>query len=204
MNKGRPLDPVWEHFEGKDGNKAKCLECGSESAPLVERMRAHFNKYHVAKDGETPKPRKQIKIEKFVVKTAILDNDKFDVSVAKFFYANNISFNCVDSVTFKYLVNDLHPGYKPPNRKPLAGQLLDTACAELEGEAKKATNGSKATFCLDGWSNVANDPIIASSIQVSNKVHIVDIIDTNDEKHTSVNLARIAQDNMKKPWRNTM
>ena len=203
MNKGRPLDPVWEHFEGKDGNKSKCLECGSESAPLVERMRTHFNKYHVAKDGETPNPRKQIKIKKFV-KTAILDNDKLDVSVAKFFYANNISFNCVDSVTFKNLVNDLHPGYKPPNRKPLAGQLLDTACAELEGEAKKATNGSKATFCLDGWSNVANDPIIASSIQVSNKVHIVDIIDTNDEKHTSVNLARIAQDHMKKPWRNTM
>ena len=127
-----------------------------------------------------------------------------DASVAKFFYANNLSFNCVDSVTFKKLVNDLHPGYKPPNRKRLAGQLLDTACAELEGEAKKATNGSKATFCLDGWSNVPNDPIIASSIQVSNKVYIDDIIDTNYEKDTSVNLARIAQNHMKKPWRNTM
>ena len=116
------------------------------------------------------------------MKKAKLDKDKFDVSVAKFFYANNISFNCVDSVTFKSLVNDLHPGYKPPNRKRLAGELLDTVCAELEREAKKATNGSMATFCLDGWSNVAKDPIIASSIQVSNKVYIVDIIDTNDEK----------------------
>ena len=132
MNKGRPLDPIWEHFERKDGNKAKCLECGSESAALVERMRTHFNKYHVAKDEETPTPRKQIKIEKFVGKTAKLDKDKFDVSVANFFYANNISFNCVDSVTFKNLVNDLHPGYKPPNRKRLAGELLDTVCAELE------------------------------------------------------------------------
>ena len=47
MNKGRPLDPIWEHFERKDGNKAKCLECDSESAALVERMRTHFNKYHV-------------------------------------------------------------------------------------------------------------------------------------------------------------
>ena len=49
MNKGRPLDPIWEHFERKDGNKAKCLESGSKSAALVERMRTHFNKYHVAK-----------------------------------------------------------------------------------------------------------------------------------------------------------
>ena len=63
MNKGRPLDPIWEDFKRKDGNKAKCLECGSESAALVERMRTHFNKYHVAKDEETPTPRKQIKIE---------------------------------------------------------------------------------------------------------------------------------------------
>ena len=75
MNKGRPLDPIWEHFERKDGNKAKCLECGSESAALVERM------------------------------------------------------HCFTLLT---------------------------------------------------------------------KVYIVDIIDTNDEKHTSVNLARIAQDHMKK------
>ena len=70
-------------------------------------MPTHFNKYHVAKDERTPTPRKQIKIEKFVVKTAKLDKDKFDVSVAKFFYANNISFNCVDSVTFKNLLNEL-------------------------------------------------------------------------------------------------
>ena len=156
MNKGRPLDPIWEHFERKDGNKAKCLECGSESAALVERMRTHFNKYHVAKDEETPTPRKQIKIEKFVVKTTKLDKDKFDVSVAKFFYANNISFNCVDSVTFKNLVNHLHPGYKPPNRKRLAGELLDTVCAEHDDFKKigdvKITNFVKAQVLLGNLS----------------------------------------------------
>ena len=75
---------------------------------------------------------------------------------------------------------------------------MDTVCCELEDKAKKAANGTMATFCLDGWSNVANDPIIASSIQVHNKVYIVDIIDTNDEKHSAENLAIIADDHMQK------
>ena len=67
MKKGRPLDAVWQHFERQDGNKAKCLECGSIFSALVERMQVHYNKFH-AKLDEASAP-KQVKSEKFVVKT---------------------------------------------------------------------------------------------------------------------------------------
>ncbi len=112
--------------------------------------------------------------------------------MAKFFYGNNVAFNAADSATLKSLFNTMHPRYRPPNRERLEGELFDTVCSELEDEAKKATNGAFATLSLDGWSIVANDPIIASSIQVNDKVYIVDVIDTNDEQHTAENLARIS------------
>ena len=68
----------------------------------------------------------------------------------------------------------------------ISNDLLDTVCGELQDNAKKNTNGKFATFCLNGWSNVANDPIVASSIQVDDIVYIVDIIDTEDQQDGNV------------------
>lgn len=48
-----------------------------------------------------------------------------DQKISEFFYANNISFNVADSGAFIDMVNALRLGYNPPNRKRLAGQLLD-------------------------------------------------------------------------------
>ena len=201
MNKGRPLDQIWTQFEKTNTGKAKCKDCGCEFAALVERMKTHYSKFHAKTAQDDATAPKQRKMEPFVVKTSKSQQEQFDIGVAKF-YANNIPFKAVQSDIFKSLVSQLHPGYKPPTRMRISNDLLDTVCGELQDNAKKNTNGKFATFCLDGWSNVANDPIVASSVQVDDIVYIVDIIDTGDQKHTGENLCQIALQHIEKAKEN--
>ena len=63
----------------------------------------------------------------------------------------------------------------------------------MEEKSKTKLSGKNVTICIDGWSNVSNEPIIASSIQLGNKVYIVGSIDTSGESHTSEYLATVAE-----------
>ena len=77
-------------------------------------------------------------INKFVSKTSGQDKKKMDLSVAKFFYACNISFNVVESDAFRNLIHILRPSYKPPSRKELAGNLLDSVHSQMEELVKES------------------------------------------------------------------
>ena len=116
-----------------------------------------------------------------------------DILIGKFFFAKNLQFQAADSVHFKKLIKDLRPGYSPPDRKTLSGKILTNVYNELTQQAKNVLSGSKVTLCLDGWSNINNDPIIASSIQYRDKVYLVNSIDTTGHPHTGENLAEIAE-----------
>ena len=67
---------------------------------------------------------------------------KIDLTVAKFLYGCNISFNVVESNAFPNLIHRLRPSYKLPSHKELAGSLLDSVHTEIEESVKKFLKGS--------------------------------------------------------------
>ena len=78
---------------------------------------------------------------------------------------------------FKDMVKKLHPGYKLPNRKEIAGPLLDDVYDEFKEEAKLKVRSGKVCFCIDGWTNVAHDAVIGMSIQHEEDVFLVKCVD---------------------------
>ena len=47
--------------------------------------------------------------------------------------------------------------------------MLDTVNDNLEEDMKTAISGKTATYIEDGWSNIHNEPVIASCLQVEGK-----------------------------------
>ena len=73
----------------------------------------------------------------------------------------------------------LRPGYTPPpNRKDIAGSLLDNVYGGLKEDMLEAVSGKTATLVEDGWSNIHNEPVIASCLQVGKEVYFLDSHDT--------------------------
>lgn len=85
------------------------------------------------------------------------------------------------------MISALRPGYDSPNRKRLAGQLLDEADKSvdllMEEELKNATG---ITLMLDGWSNTCADSIIGLSIQTGKEIYLLDAIECGSEKKSRV------------------
>ncbi|KAF0288517.1 Mediator of RNA polymerase II transcription subunit 20 [Amphibalanus amphitrite] len=55
--------------------------------------------------------------------------------------------------------------YDPPNRKAIAGRLLDQTYDKMKAEMREAlAKTSEVTLVQDGWSDVSNSPVIAHTI----------------------------------------
>ena len=140
----------------------------------------------------------QTNIGEYIVKTNSDYKHELDVQVAKFFFACNIPFNAVEHKEFITLVKNLRPGYTPPNRKTLSGTLLDEMTCNLENEMKSQLQGKECTLVQDGWSNIHNDPVIASCLQVENKVFFLEATDCSDNQKT----AEFCRDKLKDSMKN--
>ncbi|GFT38679.1 uncharacterized protein NPIL_229751 [Nephila pilipes] len=105
-----------------------------------------------------------------------------DLVLAKMFYACNIPFAIVESESFKNLIHILRPSFKPPSHKELAGPLLDAVYNEMDGLVCKNLKGKEGTLVIDGWSNIHNEPIIVSYIQVTEESYLVDVENTGTTK----------------------
>ena len=82
------------------------------------------------------------------------------------------------------MVNNLLPGYKPPNSKAIGGVLLDEVYNELKCGAKDILNGCLVSLCVDGWSNVSSDSVMGMSVQHKDKVFLVRSVDASGNKNT--------------------
>jgi len=81
------------------------------------------------------------------------------------------------------------PGYKPPNRKQLAGPLLDNAEESVSKELSNQLKDCTITLVQDGWSSIKNDPIIVSSIHtdtvIGPKTFLLNTVDCSSESKTA-------------------
>ena len=101
--------------------------------------------------------------------------DIIDNKVAKFFFGCNIPFSTIERPLFVELVDALRPGYKLPSRKTLANKHLDEVTKEIEDDMKANLKGKKSvTLVEDGWSNIHNDPVIATWLNVDGRAYLLD------------------------------
>ncbi|KAJ8893847.1 hypothetical protein PR048_006448 [Dryococelus australis] len=85
------------------------------------------------------------------------------------------------------MVKDLRPGYEPPNRKQLAGPLLNPVYEQLNQEASLELSGQSVTLMQDRWSrpNLHNDPVIANVLSIGNKSYFISAIDAGTNAKAS-------------------
>ena len=103
-------------------------------------------------NDETVPPKKrcvQSDLQTFVVKTHGKLKHDIDLQVAKYFYANNVSFSTAEHLEFVNMITMLKPGYSPPNRKTLAGPLLRETTELLQDEMQKKSCGKDSTLIED-------------------------------------------------------
>ena len=87
----------------------------------------------------------------------------------------------------------LRPGYKLPSRKTLANKHLDEVTKEIEDDMKANQKGKSVTLVEDGWSNIHNDPVIASCLNVDGRAYFLDAHDTGTMPKTAENCKNLCQ-----------
>ena len=118
---------------------------------------------------------------------------QLDLQIARFFYACNIPFNIAQHKEFKAMISLLRPGYSPPNRKILAGNLLNTVHERINEHICEQTRGKEVTLIQDGWSDIHNNPVIATSIHTGSKSYFLNAVDTGANKKTASFCAELFQ-----------
>lgn len=139
-------------------------------------------------------------ITNFLVRTTTEEAQKLDIQLAKYFFATNTAFNHVEHVEFKKLCAQLRPGYNPPSRKKLSTTLLDEVFLETVNEFKDVLQDQNVCMSLDGWSNVHREPIVCAVVTnvQTGTLHLIDTINTEDNKHDFDYLCQISVAAIKK------
>lgn len=143
---------------------------------------------------------KKSNLDNFVVKTSAEESQKFDIQIAKYFFASNTPFNHIEHREFKNLCELLHPGYNPPSRKKLSTTLLDDVFENTCNEFKTELIGKNVCMSLDGWSNIHREPVVCAVVTdvTTEKGYLIDTINTEDNKHDSEYLLQISVAAIKK------
>ena len=136
-------------------------------------------------------------MDKFVLKTSVEEKNEIDLQFARMVYATNSPFNFVEHREVKKMARMLRPGYKPPSRLAVGGQLLETIYEEELDKCRTVLENKNATLDIDGWSNIHNEPVICASIVVENSSYLVKTVDTSGKPHTGNYLAELAEEIIK-------
>ena len=215
-------DPIWNFFavvEQDNKTSASCIDCKAVVSVKAPRPCAHREKCpanrhsqkrplpedEVSTEPSTPttepatkKPRlHQSSMTSHCLSTDQSMSERLDEQIAKLFYACNLPFNIADHPVWKETVEMLRPGYKPPNRASIGGQLLDQVHDKITTKVSDEMKGKDVVLIQDGWSDIHNTPVIATSLQCEGKAYFMSAIDTGTNKKTAAYCTSIAQDSIK-------
>ena len=175
-------------------NLAETSTEGPTSPPFKRSASSMSNTSTKSTDSEVSSCSVVQRIDKFVHKTTEAEKKLLDLQFARTFYANNIPFNVADNDHMKKLITILRGGsYKSPNRRDLGGYLLDEVNEECEKALTTELEGKNVTLIQDGWSNVHNQPIIATCLHTGTKAFFIRSVDTGSEKKTAEYCSTIAE-----------
>eukprot|EP01018_Ginkgo_biloba_P037930 Gb_41367 [translate_table: standard] len=96
----------------------------------------------------------------------IENRGEVDLAIARFFYANGISFNVARSPYYGEMVKAImgaSSGYKPPGFENLRTTLVDKEKGRVEEEVaplKLAWSIDDCSIVMDGWTDIRNRPLL--------------------------------------------
>lgn len=134
-----------------------------------------------------------ISMKRFIIATSQEDKKKIDLQLSRYMFATNTPFNHVEHPELLKLMEILRPGYKPPNRKQIAGKLLDEVYNSTQEAVKNELKNKVVNLAIDGWSNVRQDSIVCVCVTdvLTDSTHLIDTIDTGAESHTADYLVKV-------------
>lgn len=147
----------------------------------------------------TEQPTKRLKLQQSQINSYGCQTDartkiQLDHQIARLFYACNLPFNIASHPEWKKTIEMLRPGYQGPNRKDLGGALLDTVHEKLVSHVKTEVEGKDVVMMQDGWSDIHNTPVIATSLHTGEKSYFMTAVETGTNKKTADYCTSIAQD----------
>lgn len=201
---GRPKKLVWQAFTMQGDKKAQCKQCFHILSAKVERLTAHHDRcsgkstpekrpassmYSMCEDKVStlspPKKKRQLDLTGHFVTTSSVQKQDLDQKLADLLFATNTPFNFVEHPIFKEFCNMMRPGYIPPTAKQIGGPLLENSHNRLKSILKQELEGKPTTIQQDGWTNIKEDPIIATSLTTHGKGYFNDAHDPGAEKKTA-------------------
>lgn len=100
------------------------------------------------------------------------------------------------------MISALRPNYAPQSRLDLAQELLNEVHEEIDNNMNadisrmKNTNNRPLVLMQDGWSNLHNDPILASSVSTGKETYLLKAKDCETVKKTAEYASEEAIDDM--------
>ena len=91
----------------------------------------------------------------------------------------------VEHPKFIAMVEEMHPGYKPPTKKAVGGTLLDKIHTDLQLNMKSKLQNKVVTMQQDGWSIPANEPVISTSVTCEGVGYFIDAQLTGSKSKTA-------------------
>lgn len=182
----------------------KCLSTKSPK-PSQKRPFAELDEDNLAVNESPVKPStptpvskklkfQQTNMNSFSITTDHTMSKQLDEQIAKLFYACNLPFNIADNPVFKETIQMLRPGYSPPNRKEIGGHLLDQVHDKISTKVMAELKGKEVVLIQDGWSDIHNTPVIASSLQCEGTAYFLSAVDAGTNKKTAAYCTTVAQD----------
>ena len=101
---------------------------------------------------------------------------------------NRITFRAADDPSVNEALEETRPGLgsmKVLSRKMLSGTLLDGTYKDVISKMKTVLKGNFCVLSQDGWSNIHNHPIVATTIHYNGETYPLDFIDTGSETKTA-------------------
>ena len=91
----------------------------------------------------------------------------------------------------------LRPGYFSPNRQNIGSCLLHKVHEKVRNDMKSSLKGRDAVLVQDGWSDIHNSPVIASSLHVDGRSYFLSAVETGTNKKTTQYCTSVALDSIK-------
>jgi hypothetical protein len=104
---------------------------------------------------------------------AVGRQQEFNEDLLKLFVSCGFAWNAASNPQLGLFIEKYIPGARVPDRRALAGQILDGEVAKVEARTKERIQGKVATGQCDGWKNVAKTSVVTSMITVEHEVKLM-------------------------------
>lgn len=184
---------------GSGSGSTMCWDSFVQQTSKIQSTELSQNKPRPAKIRRKEKSHLNAVKDADIIFTSESYAKRISLQVGRYFYATNTPFNHADHAEFQELCKIMRPGYKPPSRRQIGGQILDDTYQSILEECKQKLEGQVVSMSLDGWSNIHNEPIVCCSIMTqSGDSYLVSTLDTSGHPHTAEYLKEVATDAIRK------